>query len=266
MKKIVILLLALLLIDCLLAESMQSTFDKKAISEQKGKPFPRMRDVPTYEFFTLPTALITSYFDYMPGSYSSIPVRVQPEISQPFGYPAGGVYMIYHIKETSAANRREFYSYIDSEGNVSTTAPVGNVNIWEGYGGIDIDPVTADPFASWHQQAEDTYNDLFTYDLYHMLGAPGLWREAFTLVDNTILDGGFIWPYVYVGPSPLGGDYRRVYVSANNAAQDTPSGYPSENIYLGFADYTTTNLDAQSELEWTFQTDPLMDQWHNEEP
>ncbi|HHE37889.1 MAG TPA: T9SS type A sorting domain-containing protein [Candidatus Cloacimonetes bacterium] len=266
MKKVVIFLLTIILMNCLIAELMQSTFDKKAMTEQKGRPISRSRDVPTYEFFTDPTALTPSYFDYMPGSYNSIPVRIQPEISQPFGYTAGGVYMIYHIKETSAAQRREYYSYITNEGDVSTTAPIGNTNIWEGYGGIALDPVTADPFASWHQQAGETYNDLFTYDLYHMLGAPGLWREAFTLVDNTILEGGFIWPYVEVGPSPLGGDYRRVYVTANNAAQDTPSGNPSENIYLGYADYTTADLDAQSELDWTFQTDPLMDQWHNEEP
>jgi len=74
-----------------------------------------------------------------------------------------------------------------------------------------------------------------------------------------------MWPYVFIGPSP-NAEARRVYVYANNAADNTSSGYPSENILFGYADFTTEDLNSFTELDWTFTTIPLLDQWHNEEP
>ncbi|RLC51586.1 MAG: hypothetical protein DRZ79_02525, partial [Candidatus Cloacimonadota bacterium] len=99
--------------------------------------------------------------------------------------------------------------------------------------------------------------------IYHMLGGPGLWKEPFTVIDNpTNEEDEFIWPYVYIGPSPMGEEYRRVYVCGNNAADNTPSGNPSENMYFGYADFTYTDLEAQSDLDWTYFSIPLMDEWH----
>jgi len=271
MKKIIILLVVTLCVGALFADIMQPTPTKIAREDAIGRPYERnTRPVPGYEFVTNPTDLITNYYDYMPGSYNGLPVQVQPEVSQPFGYTAGGAYMIFHGQENSADNRREYYAYVDAEGVVTSPSHIGNNNIWEGYGGIAIDPVTADPFATWHQQEGSTYDAIATYDLFHMLGAPGLWRETFIVIDNFVdimnPEDEFIWPYVYIGPSPLGEDYRRVYVIGNNAADNTPSSNPSENKYIGYADFTTADLDAQSSLDWTYFTFPLMDQWHNEAP
>ena len=272
MKKIIILLAVTLCVGALFADIMQPAPTKIAREDAIGK-IPERNNrpvVPNYEFVTDPTDLITNYYDYMPGSYNGLPVQVQPEVSQPFGYTADGVYMIFHGQETSAANRREYYSYVDAAGTVSPPAPVGNNNIWEGYGGIAIDPITADPFATWHQQEGSGYDAIASYDLFHMLGAPGLWRETFVVIDNPVTimnpDDEFIWPYIYIGPSPLGEDHRRAYVIGNNSADNTPSSNPSENKYIGYADFTTADLDAQSALDWTYFTIPLMDQWHNEAP
>lgn len=271
MKKIFILLTLTLLLGSLFADLMQPTEAKTALTDAKGRTKIRTtRDAPTYEFVVNPADLITNFYDYMPGSYNGLPVRIQPETSQPFGHPAGGVYMTYHIRETASTNRRQYYTYIDNEGHIQPPAPIGVSDIWEGYGGIDIDPFTGDPMVSWHQQAGATYDDMFSYDLYHILGGPGLWKEPFIVIDNYVMEMNpedeFIWPYVNIGPSPLGEEYRRVYVNGNNAASNTPGGNPSENMYIAYADFSSADLDAQSELDWTYQSIPLMDEWHNQEP
>ena len=272
MKKLIILLVTTLCVGALFADIMQPTPTKIAREDVIGK-LPQRNNrpvVPGYEFLTTPTGQFTNFYDYMPGSYNGLPVRVQPETSQPFGYPAGGVYMIFHGLDSSAGTRREYYVYVDNVGEVSSPNVIGNNNIWEGYGGIAIDPLTADPFAAWHQNDGTYYDAIASYDLFHMLGAPGLWRETFLVIDNpagdTNPDDEFIWPYDHIGPSPLGGDYRRVFVNGNNAADNTPSSNPSENMYVGYADFTTADFDAQSSLDWTYFTFPLMDQWHNEDP
>ena len=266
MKKVFVTAVLMIAIIVLVADSMFPVITKQAMNEPKGKAPVRNGTTRDLQFIIEPTDIIQSYYDYMPGSYNATPVQIQPEMSQPYGHSAGGLYIVFHEQETSGANRREYYCYIDSDGIIQPAAPIGVADIWEGFGGIDIDPYTADPFVSWHQQAGDSYNDEMTYDLFHILGGPGLWRETFTVIDNTVLEGGYIWPYVHIGASPFGAEYRRVFITGNNAAQDTPSGNPSENVYLGYADFTSYDLDAQSALDWTYQTIPLLDQWHNEEP
>ena len=111
MKKIFILLTLTLLLGSLFADLMQPTEAKTALTDAKGRTKIRTtRDAPTYEFVVNPADLITNFYDYMPGSYNGLPVRIQPETSQPFGHPAGGVYMTYHIRETASTNRRQYYT------------------------------------------------------------------------------------------------------------------------------------------------------------
>jgi hypothetical protein len=168
-----------------------------------------LRDIPAWSFITTPTGLISSYYDYMPGSYNSFPLRVQPDEQ--------GLYVVFHGRETAASTRRVYFAYIDATGTVLNVATIGTEDIHQGYAGIGIDPVTADPMVSWHENNPGgaiPHKCVFTYDLYH-LGSPGLWKSPFTLIDETITtpyaDDDFIWPYVWVGPSPEP-DKRRVYV------------------------------------------------------
>ena len=110
-----------------------------------------------------------------------------------------------------------------------------------------------------------------------MMGSAGLWLTPFEVIDNSELaaagilpfaDDDFEWPYVYISDSsPLGGDYRRVYVSSENfTAGHGPVGDPSENVLIAYADFNTADLDAQSTLSWSYRTIEQMDAWNAEDP
>ncbi|MCK4311304.1 MAG: T9SS type A sorting domain-containing protein, partial [Candidatus Cloacimonetes bacterium] len=130
---------------------------------------------------------------------------------------------------------------------------------------------TADPFVAWHVNVEPATPDnevVVTYDLFHVLGAPGLWRTPFVIIDDTIptpngVDDEFEWPYVHIGPSP-DPDKRRVYVVASNYY--SPSGTPTENVLICYADFNVDDLNDQSTLDWTYRTIPLLDEWNQSIP
>jgi len=234
--------------------------------------FSLFSQVPNYEFIVEPTELMETYFDYMPGNYNSFNIRVQPEISNPYGLPAGGVYIVFQAQETYPGERRVYYSYIDEYGNVTATDPVSTNDAEQGFPSLDIDPITCDVFASWQAivEPDDSFDCIASYDLFHMMGCPGLWLfDEFMVIDNPEVglpltgneDDEFIWPNVFIDLSPLGGDYRRVYVFASN---NTPaaSGEFIENVILAFADFQTSDFDNQSTLDWSYRTIELFDNWH----
>ncbi|MCK4655197.1 MAG: hypothetical protein KAU01_12215, partial [Candidatus Cloacimonetes bacterium] len=221
------------------------------------------REAPEYEFVTDPINLITNYYDYMPGSYCSTPVRVQPDAV------GGGVYITFHGRETAGSTRREYYAYIESDGTLFGCETIGIDPEHEGYSGIDIDPVTGDPLVAWHVDldADPDQEVVVTYDLFHVLGSPGLWRTPFIVIDEGIQTPNgdldcFIWPYVHIGPSP-DPDKRRVYVVANN---NYSPGTVSENVLICYADFNVDDLNDQSTLDWTYRTIPLLDQWNQNDP
>ncbi len=281
MKKTFFVTLLLIFTIVLVAEDiMQPTNLGKELNnvqKRKGKLYTGFRDAPDFEFIVDPYSLISTFYDYMPGSYNSIPVRVQPEISEPYGLPAGGTYMTYHIRETAGATRRLYFSYVNESGVVSATDPISTSDEWEGYSGVDIDPVTADPMVAWHTDFGSPDGIVYmAYDLYHMMGSPGLWIDPFEVINNSYLAGQgiypypddlFFWPYTFIGTSPLGGDYRRVYVYANNYTNSHgPNSAPSENVLIGYADFNTSDLDAQSSLSWSYRTIAQLDAWNAEDP
>ncbi|MCF7792616.1 MAG: hypothetical protein K9N39_01320, partial [Candidatus Cloacimonetes bacterium] len=121
-----------------------------------------LSQTPSYEFITEPINLITNYYDYMPGSYNSLPVQIEED---------GSLYIVFHAKVTADAERRILYTYIDANGVVQNLAPIDNYNIHEGYAGIDIDPVTGDPMVAFHCDFDSTTTDLevlFSYDMLHL--------------------------------------------------------------------------------------------------
>ena len=267
MKKTILILIFIFSILIIFSNEIQQPIKKlKQLNTIKGKPPTRTRPVPEYEFLIEPADLITTFYDYMPGSYNGIPICIQPEISQPGGYEAGGVYIVFHAKETSESNRKTYCTYIDSGGYIGEVTLITE-NIWNGYPGIDIDPVTADPFVAWHQNDGSYYDVFLSYNIFHFIGETEIWRDPFVVIDNptTIInpDDEFIWPIVQIGPSPIVGK-RRVYVLGRNA-----SPYPmwfSENALLAYADFDSSDLDNMSSLDWTYTTIPRMDEWANEEP
>ena len=228
--------------------------------------------VPNYEFIVEPTEVMETRYDYMPGNYNSFPIRIQPEISTPYYIPAGGVYIVFQAEETLNAMKRVYYAYIDEDGNVTATDPVSTNDVEQGFPSLDIDPITCNPFAAWQAKVEpdSSYDVLSSYDLFHMMGSPGLWIDEFIVIDNPEVglpltgndDDEFIWPNVFISSSsPLGGEYRRIYIYANNCTP-TASGEYIENVILAYADFKTSDLDAQSTFDWSYRTIELFDNWH----
>ncbi|RLC53088.1 MAG: hypothetical protein DRI23_01320 [Candidatus Cloacimonadota bacterium] len=268
MKKFTSLLIILFVVFSLSAEKMQPIYKNAAIDEHGSAARVyenNSREIPNWEFSIDPVGIITNYYDYQPGSYNSIPVRVQSE------EVGGGIYLAFHSRETAASTRRVYYAYVDSEGNVTNTSTISTDDLHEGYPGIDLDPVNGDPLVAWHVNIDTSTADeevVATYDMFH-LGSPGLWKSPFVMMDDTtqspnMPDDVFVWPYVYVGPSPDAAK-RRVYIIASN--NDAASnGDPSENILIAYADFDENDFNAQSELDWSYNTIPLLDEWHDCNP
>ncbi|MBC8416061.1 MAG: T9SS type A sorting domain-containing protein [Candidatus Cloacimonetes bacterium] len=217
------------------------------------------------------TYLMFSYYDYMPYSYNGHNVRIQPEISMPYGYPAGGTFITYMCSETSAlmTDRRAFYSYLNPDGTLYYSVAINLYSIErEGFTSCAIDPYTADPFAIWHAitEPDESYDCSMTYELYHAAG--GNWIEPFIVIDNPEMsqpltgatDDEFIWPQVHIGPSPLAG-HRRVHAYANNYTANSGGGHNYNSIYV-YADFNADSLLYSSTLDWTVKSLSYFDDMH----
>jgi hypothetical protein len=259
MKKLILVVLSLTLVFALFALDLKplGNEQREALEGGIAKLSSSQRPWRDIQFQIEPQLLLTTYYDYMPGSYSSYPVRILDD---------GNAYIVFHAQESSAANRRVYYSFVEPDGS-NNTFPISTDNFWEGYAGIDIDPVTNDPFAVWHGDIlpEVPGSEIaLTYDLYHVIG-PGNWISPFAVIDSEIPspydDDEFLWPYTYIGPSPQA-DKRRVYVTANNTTTHNPGDTPSENVMLAYADFDADDLIAQSQLDFEYTTVPQFDDWN----
>jgi hypothetical protein len=228
-------------------------------------------EVPDYAFDVEPISIMPSWYDYFPGAYESIPIRVQPS---PAGmHPGGGIYIAFQAIPSAGAARRVYYVYIE-DGEITMGPSLIDLaaTAAEGFPGIDIDPETGDPFVSWH--TDSPVNPAFfhcpiTFDQYSLIGTPGLWNTPYTVLDNPYdigpeTDQEFIWPSVFVGPSPTPG-MRRVYVVGKNYVENL-SGVPCENSLIAFADFTTpTDLSTLDPDQWTHVTVPQLDDWRQDD-
>ncbi len=270
MKRVLgIAMLLFLLCNMLLADAMQAGPQKEARKEKGTVPAPRTREVPSWSFIIEPTDIQPSYFDYMMGSYNGTPMHIQEN---------GGVYLAFHGKETAAAERRSYLTYIDPNGTINSTNYIGQTDSYEGYVGLDLDPETQDPFYAWHIETDvtDVYDVAFGMDVWHLLGSPGLLSSPFMVIMNSDWDSmpvdppydddQFVWPYVYISKAPSYDQdgKRRVYVLANNNTAHSDAGNPSENVMIAFCDYTTADIESGTfpTLDWTYITIPQMDEWN----
>ncbi|MCK5052480.1 MAG: PKD domain-containing protein [Candidatus Cloacimonetes bacterium] len=275
MKKLLILLGLSLLLCSLVAEDFM-----QPAQVAKGNYNPAMRfgmrnvsrdQNPAPEYAFIPngdgentTYLTSSYYDYMPFSYNGYNLRKQPEIAQPLGYPADGWYVSYMRSETQAvgSDRRAYYSYINPDGTLAESNSINPVPNREGFTSLAIDPYTSDPFEVWHAVTEPdgTYDSHMSYSIFHITGTPGAWRSPFIIMDNPEMsapltghyDDEFIWPLVWIGPSPIA-NHRRVHAYGNNY---TNTNYNC--LYL-YADFDDTDLLMTSDLNWTINTIPYFD-------
>lgn len=271
MKKsqVIVLVILALFVSALLANDISQPTGKKMRPLRSADLInpAAHRDAPPFVFSVNPTPLLTSYYDYMIGGYNAIPLKIQPA---EFG---NGVYVTYHGKRTATGQRRIFYSYIDGASNaISVNNEISSVQNWEGFGSLDIDPLSGKPVFAWHANVDGTtdaeYEVQMSWDAF-IEGIPGLISDPVIVVNNplsvtsgttTTTDNEFLWPKVTIGPSPIAGN-RRVYVTSNNATEHT-GGKASENIYIAFADFTPAMMETGGTLTWTYSTIPALDAWN----
>ncbi|MCF7859329.1 MAG: T9SS type A sorting domain-containing protein [Candidatus Cloacimonetes bacterium] len=280
MKKMLILLGLTLLVCTLVAEDFMQPAQ---VAKDSYYPGLRIRQVnnaserdPAPEYSFIPngdgedtTYLTSSYYDYMPFSYNGYNLVMQPETSQPYGYAAGGHYVTYMRSETPslATDRRAFFSYINENGTLGESNGINSDINREGFTSTAVDPYTGDPFSVWHSVVEPdgSYDSHMSYALFHATGSPGSWRSPFILFDNPEMsepftgapDDEFIWPQVWVGPSPQA-DKRRVHAYGNNYTSS--AGEANYNSLYLYADFDDMDLLSTSDLDWTVATIPYFDE------
>ena len=188
--------------------------------------------VPNYSFYTYPTEIMTSYYDYMPGSYEGYPVQRQTDNGT-------GTYITWHGTATTTATRRQYYAYADEFGSIGGNwATISTYDLKQGYGGIAIHPATGDCFTTWHENPTGAnYGTTMDYDDYALLGIPGFWSSV-TFFDSPLPDE-YIWPYVYVGPSPNGDGWVRLYNISKNYTNDAWA-HPCEDPRIMYIDIENT--------------------------
>jgi|GEM_PF-883355 len=285
MKKGLILAILAALVVCMSAEAVTDARadEMKAIVKTNlsagtdaGAVHPRAtsRVVPDFSFITTPQNIISSYYDYMPGSYCNTPLHVQNNNAP----GNNGAYLSFHATETANATRRVYLSYVNPDGTVNSTGYVSNNDLSEGYSGSAIDYDTQDPFFVWHcdTDQDDYYEVPLTYDMWNMLQSPGLVATPVVILDPQDYagvytpqdDDEFIWPYIYIvhGPTYDTDGSRRMYICASNYTTHTEN--PSENELLVWADFTTGDVEAGNfaNLTWHYVTFELLDNYNNNIP
>ncbi|MCK4654931.1 MAG: T9SS type A sorting domain-containing protein [Candidatus Cloacimonetes bacterium] len=261
MRKLLIISIVIFLVSIIYANDFMRPMNDKIpleLPKNIGKSYFGSREVPDYEFVTEPTEIMMNYYDYMPGSYWSIPAMIQPPISQPNGIEAGGVYILFHARETATSLREIYCSYFDSDGYLVSCTNISSGE-YAGYGGIDIDPVTADPIVVWRT----SLGIVGSFYTYHLGGGMNPWVTPFIIIDSDFYinnpDDLFVWPYIHIGPSPYP-DKRRAYVIAHNAY--SPGAYCGMNVVIAYADFNVDDLNSPSIGNWTYTSIPLLDQWN----
>ena len=262
--QIIVLSLCILILSSVLTaqEMIPTPINKKVMETPVYKKFiPSDRTVPQFTFTRTPVSLLTSYYDFMIGSYNGMPVQVIPDNVT----GGGGYFLTYHGRRYATGTRRMFYAYLDADGTVLVNNEITSVVNNEGYGTVAVDPVSGKPFYAWHCNA-DTDLEMevqFTVDQFYE-GIYGLFLDTETVIDNPITvsattDNEFIWPTAVIGPSPFP-NKRRIYIIARNSVTHTYG--PSENPIIAYADFDENQIEEGIPFTWSYTSIPEMNQWN----
>ncbi|HNX37105.1 MAG TPA: T9SS type A sorting domain-containing protein [Candidatus Cloacimonadota bacterium] len=269
MKKLLLVTMMLsLLLGIAFAKEMLPGDNKTPVMlNQQGISVPATREVPAYTFTVQPTSLITSYYDYMIGSYNGLPLRVIPAAQ------GGGYFMTYHGRRQPTSTRRAFYSYINAAGAVINNNEITEVQNAEGYTTVAVDPVSGKPIYAWHANADTDaeYEVQVATDAF-IEQIAGLFNDTQIAINGPVTmeapdgtvsqDNEFIWPTAQIGPSPVNGK-RRVYLAARNSVSHTYG--PSENLYIAYADFNGDDIEMGNPLVWSYTSIPEMNAWNTDD-
>lgn len=266
MKKVLLIALTLVAIIGIVYADVRIPGPQKPTAEiQPGNIKARTREVPAHTFTVPPVALMTSYWDYMVGSYNGLPLQVVP------ANHGGGYFLTYTGQRQPTSQRRAFYAYINAAGQIISNNEITNIVNREGYSGLAVCPVSGKPLYAWHAN-NDTDAELevqFTSDAF-LDQIAGLFNDISVAIDNPITitapnggysqDNEFIWPTNIVGPSPIPGKMR-IYIAGRNFVSHATN--PSENVMIAYADFSGDDIEMGTPLAWSHVTIPEMDDWNH---
>lgn len=261
MKRVLLVALTLvLLLSLAYADIKAAGPQKQGLPSSNGRRMPQTREVPEFSFSVAPTAVLTSFFDYMIGSYNSTPIRVIPDVA------GGGYFMTYMGQRQASSQRRVFYTYINSNGQIVNNNEITNVVNREGFPSLGVDPVSGKPIYAWHANADaDAELEVQYVTDAFLEGLAGLFNDVGVVHDNPVslttngtTDNEFIWPSVVIGPSPIAGK-RRVYIESPNAVNHSTA--PVGNTRIGYADFDGDDIELGNPFVWSYTTIPELDAW-----
>lgn len=213
----------------------------------------------TEQISVAPVPVMTSWFDYMIGSYNNLPMQ---ELPSQYG---GGRIMTYHARRTSSSLRKVYFTYIDDSGQMLPTLdPWQDVDRYMGYPAVVVDKDLGKAFYSWHEASDaDELLEVASFYENNPLSNPGIYspvQNVFDPPDTPSLPEGyeFIWPSVRTGPSPLTG-MRRIYILGRNHYNGDDG--PCSNVLLARADFNEAMLEEMEPLSWSYSTIPELDDW-----
>jgi hypothetical protein len=186
---------------------------------------------PKYEFLKEPVAVFTSYYDYQPGSYCGFPIDKQTQNGD-------GVYFTFQGQATAKGTRFQYYAYVNSSYNIKSDGIY--INTRQGFGTLAIHPATGNAIASWHEDPDGdaAMNNAITYDDFDAAETAGSWKTP-KYFDNAASED-YIWPYIYIGPSPEGEGHVRVYIIQSNSINND-AALPCEDVFIYYIDIENTN-------------------------
>ncbi|MCB5271087.1 MAG: T9SS type A sorting domain-containing protein [Candidatus Cloacimonetes bacterium] len=221
-------------------------------------------DAPDYFFTHAPDSLFFSHYDYMIGSFNSLPLRTIPDAE------GGGYCLTFHVKATPTGVRSVFYAHVNAAGDITRCNRISNTLTSEGYPAVAVDQVSGVPMYAWHAPVLGGDNSLKVLFAYIPLidGLPDPMFAPQIVIDNPVEifptdDNVFLWPQIQIGPSP-NPEMRRVYVAASNLVSHALGGMASPNFMIAYADFNTHMLNMGNTLSWSYTTVPELDQWNHD--
>jgi len=178
-------------------------------------------DTVIYEIIKEPTPITgqTTYYDYCPGAYWNNPIAYQGE-----SYIWNNFYYMTYMQRVGTAstdNRRQCWAALDHS-TLEISGQYGTItgyDKWQGFGNIDIHQPSGYCIASLHElyDADAIWEIALSYDDLATYGIPGFWSTPVHFWNDE--NNEYIWPRIYVGPSPISDDYARVYQVTTNSKE-----------------------------------------------
>ncbi len=270
MKKILVIGLMMALTICLFADlQIKDNNGPKPVTEQNPVAQKNARTeispAPAYEFVVNPVVVkANDFYDYQFGSYDGIPIQAQPN--------GDGIYFTYMHKVSPNGRRAQNFAYLTANGEVVHEGGITSETVSEGFGTLGIDPVTNNPFFAWHTVPAGAADpDVHVAaDNYSLMSIPNTLLPAKKIIDNNAGNAEhecFIWPVVYIGPSPNAGQRRLHVFSSNSGTRPTSDANPSSNVLYAYADFTSDTFDEGDleSMEWHYAKFPYFEAIHTSE-